>query len=166
MSLGIKNPLIQINLMLITISKQKIEILERFSQEERLHLIPWPGVGHIPDISNGCVSIPDLGMLLYPLEDVPPPFLVRGVPCEVVHVEQTLHCLWPQKIMGICRFHNKVRAGGTEAVLSVEMCDFGGQVSGLPGEGEVAGVEKLLCQGEMAGGETGVDTESEGAGEE
>ena len=55
------------NSHLMSVSKEQVEVLEGFPQEERLHHVPRPGVQRVPHIADRCVASRHLGVGLYPL---------------------------------------------------------------------------------------------------
>ena len=55
------------NSHLMSVSKEQVEVLEGFPQEERLHHVPRSGVQRVPHIADRCVASRHLGVGLYPL---------------------------------------------------------------------------------------------------
>lgn len=49
------------------------------------------------------LHLTDLGVLVKVLENLPTPGLVLVVLGEPVQVEETLHCLWSQEVVSICK---------------------------------------------------------------
>ena len=66
--LGIENPFIQVNLMVVC--EQKIKILERLPEEEGLHHVLGSRVDWVLYVADGGVPAAHLGVALYALETV------------------------------------------------------------------------------------------------
>lgn len=107
----------------VVISKQEVEVLERLPEPEALHVVP-PRNRHIPDVLRSgdsvrgtpySLALPSddhthldagvpacwhAGVLLERPEHLPPPLPVDRVAREAPHVEERLHRLRPQQVVG------------------------------------------------------------------
>ena len=52
----------------MSVSKEQVEVLEGFPQEERLHHVPRPGVQRVPHVADGSVASAHLAVLLNALQ--------------------------------------------------------------------------------------------------
>ena len=100
MSLGVKYELVERQQIAI-IAEQQVEILQRFSHEETLHLVPITHIVRIFDVVDGGVALGKAGVFLEGLEHLPAPVAVRLVACEAVEIDEALDCLRPQQVMCI-----------------------------------------------------------------
>jgi len=66
MRFRVEYPLIQIKLLLVC--EEQVQVLERFSQEKRLHHVFWPQVQWISYIAYCSVAVENFGVLLNSLK--------------------------------------------------------------------------------------------------
>ena len=66
MSFGVKNPMLQIDFMLVC--KQEVQVLQCFAQKKGLHHVFWPEIEWIFHISNRRVSVQNFGILFNSLQ--------------------------------------------------------------------------------------------------
>lgn len=62
----------------------------------------------------------DLGVLLKVLENLIAPVLVLGVFGEPVQVEETLHRLWSQEVMSVCKLSERVQTFQCKHLLNLD----------------------------------------------
>lgn len=107
------------------IRKEEEQILQCFTEEEALHLVPVLRISGVHYIVNGGVSpFLDFCVLVEGLENFPTPFLILCVVGESVEIEERLHCFWPEEVVSIQRLHTEGggrREGGRGSVNQLEV---------------------------------------------
>ncbi len=127
MSLGIEDPLVEIEVLVVL--EQQVKVLERLGQEEALHLVAWTRVLHVGHVVDGRVAARvDTRVLFERGEYAPAVLAVLGLLGDLPQVVERLDRLGPEQVVLVCVADKNV-AGG--AGKRVELNDLGAQTGRL-----------------------------------
>ena len=119
--------------------KNQVQILERLSKPEALHVIKVAAAISLGNVAHAGVGGPSLGYFLHVAKGLPCHVLVLAVAGDAVGVVQALHGLGAQDVRG---------RGGPEAGLVVELGLVGGRLLAVG----LGGVDPAEALGANAGG--------------